>query len=306
MPECDSLVAGAVLIGLGILLLFKSSRGNYQARLAVRLPVSRCGQVQEGFIKTTGRAVGTANITSPLLGLPCLVSQVEVEAYEGSGDDAGWKPVHRGTESVPFHVEDETGRVWTDPSNAEFFLQTDVEYSTVKKWKPKPGHLVKFCERELTREMLEDRVRHFYEQHLRIQRGLPKSFAFLDRAMEERMVERVENLSRQAKEREEQLAKQAAKEARSKGLRFTEKNLMPGDTVTVLGPAYATLPGHTGAGEIKIHRVHPDDPFVIGDGPAAELAARMRKQVWWMRVAGFGCMAVGAAMVLSCFLERGG
>lgn len=263
MPECDSLVAGAVLIGLGILLLFKSSRGNYQARLAVRLPVSRCGEVQEGFIKTTGRAVGTANITSPLLGLPCLVSQVDVEAYEGSGDDAGWKPVHRGTESVPFHVEDETGRVWADPSNAEFFLQTDVEYSTLKKWKPKPGHLVKFGERELTREMLEERVRNFYERR-------------------------------------------TMTEARQKKLRFTEKNLMVGDTVTVVGPAYATLPGQTGAGEIKIHRVHPDDPFVIGDGATSELVARMRKQVWWMRVAGFGCMAVGAAMVLSCYFESGG
>jgi len=263
MPECDSLVAGAGLIGLGIFLLFKSSRGNYQARLVLSLPVRHCGEVQEGFIKIAGRIVSTTNVVSPLLRVPCLVSQVEVAAYLGSGDDAGWKTVHRGTESVPFSVEDETGHVWVDPSNAEFFLSTDVEYSTEKRWKPKPRQLVRFGETKLTAEMLEQRVRQFYEQ-------------------------------------------QSATEANEKKLRFTEKNLMVGDTVTVLGPAYAELPGRSGAGETRIHRVHPDDSFVIGDGTPAEVAARMRRQVGWMRAAGFGCMALGAAMAVSCFFERGG
>ncbi|MBI3935136.1 MAG: hypothetical protein HY316_10635 [Acidobacteria bacterium] len=261
MPECDSLLAGAGSIGLGLLLLYKCVSRSYDAKLAARLPVSSCGAAQEGLRKATGHAVSAASLASPLLGVPCLVSQIDVEAYEGSGNDAKWKSVHQETQSVPFYVEDQTGRLWVDPSEAEFFLLSDVEFSTEKRWKPKPGQLVKFGETEITAEMLEQRVRRYYQQR-------------------------------------------TASEAHKKKLRFTEKNLMAGDPVTVIGPAYATPGAQPGTTEIKFHKVHPDDSFVIGDGPPQEIAARMQKQVLWMRWAGIGFAAVGVAMVLSCFFEH--
>ncbi|MBI4478502.1 MAG: hypothetical protein HY651_00605 [Acidobacteria bacterium] len=258
MPECDSLVAGGGAVALGILLLYKSVQGRYKARLAANSPSIPCGSVAEGLVQVTGRAVSAANIASPVLGLPCLVSQVKVESYEKSGGKETWEPVYRETVSVPFHVEDSSGRVWVDPSNAEFSLLADVEYSTDGKWKPKPSQLVKFGDRELTAELLEERLRHFYEQR-------------------------------------------TAAWAPKQKLRFTENNLMAGDPVTVLGPAYATLPGQVGAGEIKIHRVHPDDPFVIGDGTPGEVAARLRKEARWMKLAGLGFAGVGLLMILDCY-----
>jgi hypothetical protein len=261
MPECDSLVGGALSIGLGLLLLYKCLRDSYVSRLTSSLPQSPCGQVAEGMIKTSGRAVGAATVRSAILGLPCLVSQVEAETYHGGSDNKGWKSFYKATQSVPFYVGDATGQIWVDPTEAELSLCEDVAFSSEKSWKPKPGQLMKYGDMELTAAMLEQCLRQFYEQHT------------------------------------------AGKAARKK-LRFTEKNLMPGDAVTVVGPAYLAPPGDSSGEPIRIHRVHPADPFVIGDGTAEEIVVRMRKQIRLWRLVGIGFVAVGVAMIVSCFFPN--
>ena len=257
------MTAGAGLIAIGLLLLYQCVRKGHEARLAAGLEVSPCGRVQEGLLKITGQVASAAVISSPLMELPCVITQTEAAIFRKRASKKKWNKFFSATQNVPFYVEDSTGRLWVDPSEAELFLLADVEFSTEKKWKPKPKQLTRFGEMELTGELLGQRLRLFYEQ------------------------------------RTEQ-------DSRKQVMRFTEKNLMVGDSVTVLGPGYAVPPSEAGAGEIRIHRIHPDDPFVIGDGTPEELAARMQKLVWWMRLGGYGCVAVGAAMVLSCYFERGG
>ncbi|HWP84080.1 MAG TPA: GIDE domain-containing protein [Terriglobia bacterium] len=258
MPACESVTAGGLLLGVGLLLLLRSSHESHQARLLAKLPVSPCGRVREGLVLASGRAVSSASLSSLVLGLPCIISECTLEAYWGPGRKEGWKAVARSREAVPFYIEDATGRTWVDPADAEWWLLPDVEYSAGKRWKPTAGHLVKFGGTELTAELLEQRARQCCERQ--------------------------------------------NADAGKRRLRFRERNVMAGDTVTVLGPAYAAPAGHTGAAEVRIHRVHPGDPFVIGDGPPAAVAARMRKQAGWIRGAGLGCMALGAALVIHCYV----
>jgi hypothetical protein len=251
-----------LLIGVGLFLFYQCVRKGHEARLAESLEVSSCGRAQEGLLKITGRVASAASIRSPLMELPCVITQAEAAVFQKRAKKK-WKQFFSATQNTPFYVEDGTGRLWVDPREAELFLLADVEFSTKKKWKPKPKQLTRYGEMELTAELLGQRLRSFYEQR-------------------------------------------TGQEAGRKALRFSEKTLMVGDLVTVMGPAYAVTSSESEAGQIRIHRVHPDDPFVIGDGAPEELAARMRKQVWWTRVGGFACIAVGAAMVASCYFGRRG
>jgi len=144
------LTAGAGLIAIGLLLLYQCVRKGHEARLAAGLEVSQCGRVQEGLLKITGQVASAAVISSPLMELPCVITQTEAAIFRKRASKKKWNKFFSATQNVPFYVEDSTGRLWVDPSEAELFLLADVEFSTEKKWKPKPKQLTRFGEMELS------------------------------------------------------------------------------------------------------------------------------------------------------------
>jgi hypothetical protein len=145
-----------------------------------------------------------------------------------------------------------------DASDAQFYLATDIEYSTEKRWKLQPGQLQQIGDQPLSSELLGQWLRRFYETR----RPGPDS-----------------DIAR-------------------KKLRFLEKNLMAGDPVCVIGPAYRD----PDSGQIRIHRVHPNDRFFVGDGSPADLCARIRKNARWLYVVGMIMAIGGAGMAATCFL----
>src|SRR3989338_8165141 len=173
MGECDALVPGVFLALLGGFLLYKAVSERSQARLGASLPVSPCGSISEGFIQVAGRATGAATISSLLTGTRCLISIAQVEVFREAGKKKRWETIHREEQTVPFYVEDATGKVWLDPTDAELHLLPDAEYSTEKR---QPSGEVRECLEKLglSPEQLEQRLRDFYEQHVRTQRGLPR------------------------------------------------------------------------------------------------------------------------------------
>ena len=185
-------------------------------------------------------------------------------------------------------MEDATGKVWLDPTDAEFHLLPDAEYSTEKR-QPSREVRERLEKLGLSPEQLEQRLRDFYEQHVRTQRGLP-------RQGEANPI----GLNPEAAERIEKAGWLLAEEAKKEKLRFSEKNLLPGDPVYVMGPAYAVPDAEQSAIPVKIQKVHPDDPFLVGEGSPEEVRKRLRQSALQTGALGAALAVGGLALVVSC------
>ena len=73
----------------------------------------------EGVVELEGRAVRADDrLESPFTHTPCLAYEYEIEAYQSSNTNNEWDTLHRGTDAVQFRLEDDTGGLVVDPTNA--------------------------------------------------------------------------------------------------------------------------------------------------------------------------------------------
>jgi hypothetical protein len=285
MGECKELVPGIGLVLLGAFLLWGVARERGKARLSAKLPVCPCGSPQEGMIQLAGTAVGAATVTSPLLGLPCLASVTKVEVYYKHAKKRKWRAICDEKKSVPFNVEDSSGSLWVDVTDADFYFSHDAQYDTSKWfWKPQAGHVQQIGDTPVTAEWMEQRVRAMYESNARQYYNFGDGNAQLTEAEREKL--------RQKAQRE------LDKRVKKAKLRASEKVLLAGDPVSVVGPAYQD----PSSGAIRVHRVHPSDRFFLGDGAPEDLRARIHKEARWWNIGGIVMVVGGAALAISCFL----
>ena len=137
--EGDDIVAAVVGLGFGVYSFFQGFRLLRNKRIVENTPTSKCRSVAMGLVEVAGQAVGQATIPSLIGKLPCFCSQVVVERYEKSGKNSQWKTVHRELGSISFYVQDETGRVRVDPTEAELDVPRELEYATNGGLKPVVG-----------------------------------------------------------------------------------------------------------------------------------------------------------------------
>ena len=116
--------------GLGAMSFFQGFRILRNKRLVENTPTSKCRSVAMGFVEVAGKATGEPTIPSLIGQVPCYCSQITIERYEKRGKSSSWHNVHKRSKTVDFYVEDETGRVCVNPTEAEFDLTCDVEYES--------------------------------------------------------------------------------------------------------------------------------------------------------------------------------
>lgn len=326
---CYYLPGGIGAVVIGGLLAYASRKERYPLRLAARLESSPIGQLQEGMVQVAGRAVGTASIPSAVLGLNCLLTRTKLEAYDGSQSKNKWSTVVDQAKSVPFCIEDASGQVWVDPEGAKLELVPDLEFTTGERWTPspmleqlrwsQPGLEARlrdvYIEQQLRRNGLENMPEWVRQMAMAGQSNLAK--AMEDPQFQERLRERgvelpFENLAHEMEvkqaERQAKMAATLAQQARQRTLRVTESNLLPGDPVYVIGPAFNSTPGSTpGSGAITpliIRKGYPTDTFIISEGAPQQVQQRIRKEsrkTMWMAL---GLIAVGLWMSLDCLKDH--
>jgi hypothetical protein len=123
--------AGIVLAGWGVLNL----RDGYQ--IFSNDPVDATAVRHEsGVVEVSGTAKRfDETITAPYSGEDCLVYDYhkkvrENDAHDEDDDPPDWRTVDRGSNSVPFVVEDDSGRVSVDPAGASISM-SDKDYSSI-------------------------------------------------------------------------------------------------------------------------------------------------------------------------------
>jgi hypothetical protein len=123
----EMVVYGAGICLVGLVLLGVAARMPQPAyRVLTRDPLSvRDLSMQDGPIEVKGTAIAEDDQTveSPFTETACLAYEYEAQELKSSGQSSYWETLDEGSQSVPFILEDESGRVRVDPAGATLELE---------------------------------------------------------------------------------------------------------------------------------------------------------------------------------------
>jgi hypothetical protein len=111
----------------GVYLFYRGFRMLQRKRLIEDTPTSKIRSAAMGLVEVSGLATGPYTIPAPVSQLPCYFHRTVVWIYVQSGKSKRWKKVVDARFHVPFYLEDETGRVLVDPSDAELDIHRDFQ-----------------------------------------------------------------------------------------------------------------------------------------------------------------------------------
>jgi len=102
---------------------------HQRKRLIESIPTSTIRSLALGLVEISGQAQAEENLlSSPFSGLPCVFYSYAVEEHVGSGKNARWETIAKGTSEQPFFISDITGRVLIVPLGAELILPDERTY----------------------------------------------------------------------------------------------------------------------------------------------------------------------------------
>jgi len=108
-------LAVAVFAG-GLYLIWQGFRRWRQRQVIANTPTEQARSLSIGPSEISGVARPVADsLTAPFSDANCVLAQYEVEEYDTSGDNSSWETRAEGVVSVPFEVDDGTGRVLVRP-----------------------------------------------------------------------------------------------------------------------------------------------------------------------------------------------
>ena len=142
-----SLVSFSGLIG-GLWSFITGLNKLRQKRMVENTPTSKIRSLSMGRVEIQGTVDTFEEITlAPISKTNCVFYAYELQKWVEREDDDGrdtsyWKTIDKLSHSVPFFVQDDTGKVLVDPKNAIVTAQTDRNHqSTVRA--QIPDHIMK-------------------------------------------------------------------------------------------------------------------------------------------------------------------
>ncbi len=129
-----TLVGAGGGLASGVYLFLQGFRVLRNQRLVANLPTSKCRSVAMGLVEVTGRAVGEKTLLSPFVKIPSYCSYTEAGYWvKGTTNrDRVWAdmvgPARAQMAVEFFYVEDQTGRVKVDPTDANLRVRVDLEF----------------------------------------------------------------------------------------------------------------------------------------------------------------------------------
>jgi hypothetical protein len=131
------LIGGFMFLGFGTGFFFLGFRYLRTKRMIENLPRSKCRSVAMGLAELKGEVVAAEKLlVSPFSQKQCVYYDLTVEEYgerKVQGRDgqeetqSEWEKVGQGSESVPFYLKDETGKVLVNPVGAD--IEAEESYS---------------------------------------------------------------------------------------------------------------------------------------------------------------------------------
>ena len=120
----DPIIYCTIGFGAGIYLFFKGFKNFRNYRLMADTPVVPIRSLAMGRSEIYGTARGDVQVVSPVSHTACYWYKVEIEKRtKDSKGRESWSHYATDINGVPFDLEDVTGKVRVDPSQAELDLQ---------------------------------------------------------------------------------------------------------------------------------------------------------------------------------------
>jgi E3 Ubiquitin ligase len=138
-------VVGAVA---GVALFFRGFRMLQYKRLILNTPFSKIRSASMGLVEMSGMPAGPQTISAAITGDPCYYYRMKAWQWVESGNDHKWEQVLDESLSVPFFLEDSTGKVLVNPQGAELDVHRnftdEVQTSRFGKGSLIPENIRKF------------------------------------------------------------------------------------------------------------------------------------------------------------------
>jgi hypothetical protein len=132
----------------GVTLFFRGFRMLRYKRLILNTPFSKVRSASMGLVEVSGTPTGPQTISAAITGEPCYYYRAQAWQWVDSGDGNKWKQVLDESLSVPFFLEDSTGKVLVNPQGAELDVHRnfsdEVQTSRFGKGSLIPEHIRKF------------------------------------------------------------------------------------------------------------------------------------------------------------------
>jgi E3 Ubiquitin ligase len=162
-------MAGAAF---GIFVFFRGFRMLQYKRLILNTPLSKIRSASMGLVEVTGNPTGPSTMAAAITGTPCYYYRARGWQWVDSGKGGSWRQVVDESVSVPFFLDDSTGKVLVNPQGANLDVHRSFydEFSTsfVTMGSPIPENVRKFV---ATRGLMAgSKIR--LEEHI-IQPGFP-------------------------------------------------------------------------------------------------------------------------------------
>jgi hypothetical protein len=120
MSSGDDCVVLTVGFGAGLFLFGKGFCVFREYRVLADTPEIPIRSMAMGLVEIHGKAKGEELLTSPVTRSPCYLYKVEIERWQTDSKGRGsWHHYRTDVNGVKFYVEDATGRVQVDPTDAE-------------------------------------------------------------------------------------------------------------------------------------------------------------------------------------------
>lgn len=128
----DPIIYACLGFGAGIFFFFNGFKLLKRKRLMENTPTSNVRSLAMGFCEIYGEAKTGIDgvLKSPFSGEDCLYFSYKIEEYRRSGKRSRWVTINKGSDYVPFMLDDDTGMVLVNPGQAEFDIPTDNVFSS--------------------------------------------------------------------------------------------------------------------------------------------------------------------------------
>ncbi|MDD5194391.1 MAG: GIDE domain-containing protein [Candidatus Omnitrophica bacterium] len=130
--------------GFGIWSFIKGWKSWRLKRVIQEIPTSKVRSLALGLAEVTGTIMPLQVTQSPILKKTCVFHHCKVEEYHSSGKSGHWVTIEDLKTFFPFYVQDETGKVLIENSDADVRVQIDLKYQT-RAFSSCPEHIAAFC-----------------------------------------------------------------------------------------------------------------------------------------------------------------
>ncbi len=125
-------IIASIIIGtFGTIITYFGLRAYHIKNTIQDLPTSKIRSVAVGLCEVKGKALPLKSILkTPFTKQDCLFYHITIEEFRQQGKSQRWVTIISDKSTEPFLIQDETGTIQLDPTNAEFEYPKNAEFKS--------------------------------------------------------------------------------------------------------------------------------------------------------------------------------